>query len=311
MKGFVLPFLLILSLLFISCLCHPENTSKRKENVLYLQPGLLLNVKKPESLDLFCFLGRVKTLVRMWETAVVKVNMDADSFDHYIGASLQDVISAYELHHNSWSVLGFASKSNSINLNPFNKSCIGIHSYSNNPYEIQLFIIRVDYWRVLMVVAGILLFLAAPKLSRNPLFYYICGVTAGICLSFLILIYFFSKLLPKKPMMYGMLIGGWTVSVYLVQLLWDNFRTVLEQYGSHVLAYITSVGILSFGFCYRFGPVTDPRSRNLIKWTLQGAALLLIFLSSWFQETTVTICIILLTVYLFPASWISKFRSFW
>jgi hypothetical protein len=59
------------------------------------------------------------------------------------------------------------------------------------------FISGIDYWRVLLVGAGILLFISAPKLSNNSLFYYICGITFGICASFLILAYMMSKLLPK------------------------------------------------------------------------------------------------------------------
>jgi hypothetical protein len=55
----------------------------------------------------------------------------------------------------------------------------------------------IDYWRVLLLGAGVLLFISAPKLSNNPLFYYICGISVGLCASFLILIYMMSKLLPK------------------------------------------------------------------------------------------------------------------
>jgi len=59
------------------------------------------------------------------------------------------------------------------------------------------FISGIDYWRVLLLGAGVLLFISAPKLSTNPLFYYICGISVGICASFLILVYMMSKLLPK------------------------------------------------------------------------------------------------------------------
>jgi hypothetical protein len=60
-----------------------------------------------------------------------------------------------------------------------------------------VFFSGIDYWRVLLLGAGVLLFISAPKLSKNPLFYYVCGISVGICASFLILIYMTSKLLPK------------------------------------------------------------------------------------------------------------------
>ena len=58
-------------------------------------------------------------------------------------------------------------------------------------------ILGIDYWRVLLLTAGILLVFSAHKLSTNALFYYITGVSLGICASFLILVYVMSKLLPK------------------------------------------------------------------------------------------------------------------
>jgi len=59
------------------------------------------------------------------------------------------------------------------------------------------FISGIDYWKVLLLGAGVLLFVSAPKLSKNSLFYYICGISVGICASFLILVYMMSKLFPK------------------------------------------------------------------------------------------------------------------
>ena len=69
--------------------------------------------------------------------------------------------------------------------------------------------------------------------------------------------------------MYGFVVGGWAVVVYLFQLLWDNLRVILVDYRMYVAAYVGITGFISFIICYRFGPVTDKRSRNLIKWTLQ------------------------------------------
>lgn len=65
------------------------------------------------------------------------------------------------------------------------------------------------------------------------------------------------------------MVGGWAVGVYLIQILWQNIRTLLVNYQSSVLAYIACTGLVSFGICYRFGPVTDQRSKNLIKWMMQ------------------------------------------
>jgi len=73
----------------------------------------------------------------------------------------------------------------------------------------------------------------------------------------------------QRPIMYGFMIGGWTVGIYFLQYLWHNLRQLIEQYQSHVLSYVVFTGIISFIICYRLGPVTDQRSKNLIKWVLQ------------------------------------------
>jgi hypothetical protein len=69
--------------------------------------------------------------------------------------------------------------------------------------------------------------------------------------------------------MYGFVIGGWTVGIYFLQLIWENLRLIIMQYQNHVLSYVVFTGLISFVVCYRLGPVTDHRSKNLIKWALQ------------------------------------------
>jgi hypothetical protein len=73
----------------------------------------------------------------------------------------------------------------------------------------------------------------------------------------------------QRPVMYGFLIGGWTVGIYFLQLIWENFRLIIMQYQDYVLSYIVVTGLVSFVVCYRLGPVTNHRSKNLIKWALQ------------------------------------------
>lgn len=46
------------------------------------------------------------------------------------------------------------------------------------------------------MAAGTILFWYAQKMSRNTLFYYLSGVSIGVSLSIVILIYFCGKILP-------------------------------------------------------------------------------------------------------------------
>lgn len=47
-------------------------------------------------------------------------------------------------------------------------------------------------------------------------------------------------------MMYGVAVCGWTVGVYLLQLLWENIRVILLTYQTYVAWYIFITGFISF-----------------------------------------------------------------
>lgn len=59
------------------------------------------------------------------------------------------------------------------------------------------------------------------------------------------------------------------------------------------------------------GPVTNQRTRNLIKWTLQGVGLIGILFSSEFQEAAMAEIVLLVISFNVPKSWISKSRTYW
>lgn len=202
-----------------------------------------------------------------------------------------------------------ASKKRLLRLNPFNQSCIGIDA--TIPFKVHMNLIRVDFWRVLLLCVGLFVFFSAPSLSENSLFYYLSGVLVGISASFLIVVYMISKLIPRKPMMYGAMLGGWGLSFYFGQMVYENIRVILVTHQMYVFWYVFTSGVISFVICYRMGPPKNERSKNLIKWGLQTAAMLLIFYSSHFQEATVGINILIALIYHFPVQYIAKGKTYW
>ncbi|CAH1407213.1 unnamed protein product [Nezara viridula] len=248
--------------------------------------------------NIYCYKGKPKNIVHIWETIQLHLSLSSDEFEQFDGSSAEEVLSKIDNQKTSWNFNFYKTKKKVIKLNPFNTTCVGV--ITDNTYNIKLTRIRVDYWRILTFACGISLFLFAPKLSSNSLFYYICGVSFGTCASVLILIFIMSRLLPKKPMMYSFLVGGWTIGLYLFQFLWDNIRTIALEYQSYVFYYIIATGVISFIICYRIGPVSDPRSINIIKWLMQAVGLGLIFMSSDFKEATLAFDMLLLVCYVLP-----------
>lgn len=69
--------------------------------------------------------------------------------------------------------------------------------------------------------------------------------------------------------MIGYLGASCMLSLYAVQMLIENLNMILILYSKYILGYIVFSILVSFVICYRYGPVTNPKSINLIKWTLQ------------------------------------------
>ena len=69
--------------------------------------------------------------------------------------------------------------------------------------------------------------------------------------------------------MYLIVATGWSMSFWLAQVLWGNAQMIVLQYKDWVLWYILITSLISFGICYRFGPVTNTRTKKIIQWFLQ------------------------------------------
>lgn len=87
------------------------------------------------------------------------------------------------------------SKRKIIKINPFNQTCVGIETV--HKYTVHLNILRLDFGKMILLGIGLLLFFYAEKCSQTPLFYYLSGIFLGIFASFLVVVYFSSKLFPR------------------------------------------------------------------------------------------------------------------
>ncbi|XP_044763584.1 nuclear envelope integral membrane protein 1 [Coccinella septempunctata] len=308
--NFYIPVGVLISFYFIP---SSLTTEVRSQVVNYLVPNeeLQFNPKpftQSKRFRIYCYEGKPKSILYIWQSIFLQIDSDSEDYTQYDGPTPEIVLQDYEAHRFSWSISLFSWKSKNMKLDPFNQSCIGIHSNEN--YIVRLRVLHIDYWKVLMLVVGILIYLSAAKLCQNVLFYYISGISIGIIASFLFLIYFLSKLFPRKSIMYGVFATGWTVSLYLLQLIKDNLRTIFVMYREYVVYYTIFSGVISFIVCYRYGPIKDERTRSIIRWSLQAIGLLSIYLSSQFQEASVAQIIVLLIYHNTPSRWLSKPRNY-
>lgn len=265
-----------------------------------------------KSVDIYCYPGTEKNILALWQTIKFNIRMkDANAdFQLHIGTLPELVYEEFVEKSYGWSVNPFQRKSpRSVNIDLFNTTCMAVNT--KEKHRIDFHIIRIDIWRVLLTVLGITTIYLSKTLSSNSLFYYLCGILVGVCASFMVLVYYVSKFLPRKTLTYSILIGGWTVGVYIFQQIWENIRTIMLSYQNYVFWYSLIVGFCSFLICYKIGPPTTRRSQNLVMWTLQLVGSIMIFFSSDYQEASTGILFVTLFMKYFQHSIARFIMSYW
>ncbi|XP_052740739.1 nuclear envelope integral membrane protein [Bicyclus anynana] len=264
-----------------------------------------------QTVDIYCYTGTPKNLFTLWQTVKFNIKVKNDEFSQYLGDNPEQVYKEYTEDSYGWEVINlFQRKSHrSLSLDLFTPTCMAVNT--KQKHNIELHVQRVDLWRVLMMASGLALIFASRSLSGNPVFFYLCGIFVGVSASFMVLVYYVSKLLPKKTLTYGILIGGWTVGVYLFQQAWENVRSLVSVYQSYLVWYTLLMGFVSFVVCYRVGPPRNQRSKNLVMWTLQIVGVLVTFFSSQYQEASAAIVIAALTAKYFPQSLLLSILGYW
>ncbi|KAL3835785.1 hypothetical protein ACJMK2_021261 [Sinanodonta woodiana] len=244
------------------------------------------------------------------------------TFSTFLGNSVSEVNDAHEnsglqLLHSIFS--SFNSFLPTVNqpLTAFNQSCVGVESNTN--YTAILEIKDVDLWYVVYLATGVILFFSAKHWSRNTNLHYGTGVSLGVLASLLIIVFVIYRFLPQKLKSVGYVLFfiGSSASLWLLKhistLITHPVTGHVLDYWQWIVGYIVVMGLLSFALVYRFGPVTETRTLNLIQWFLQGLGLFLVFISTQITEVSVAFIIIMLTLYSFPRKLLyNKFsRSLW
>ncbi|KAL1403366.1 hypothetical protein pipiens_000906, partial [Culex pipiens pipiens] len=110
-------------------------------------------------------------------------------------------------------------------------------------------------------------------------------------------------------MMYGVMLGGWTLGFYFALMLFDNLRLIFVTYQVYVFWYVLVTGFISFVVCSRMGPPKNQRSKNLLKWRLRLVAIGAIFFLTTYREATTGFCIALFICYYFPRILLTRVSS--
>ncbi|XP_016992313.2 nuclear envelope integral membrane protein [Drosophila takahashii] len=277
----------------------------------FLTPGSVINVTANElgtqTLRIYCYAGKRHSVLDLFETLELRLAIGGEDYAQYGGRSPEEVREHYDEQRSLFSITLFSQKRQRLQLSPFEQQCIGISS--RQQYSVILNTIPLDLWRLAQLSLGFLIFWSARRLAKNSGFYYLAGIVVGICASLLVVIYLAAKLFPRRPMMYGVLIGGWTIGFYVLKQLADNLRLILLTYRDHVVWYLVVTGLISFLICYRIGPPRNPRSQNIIMWVLQAMGLVMVYFSSWHTSALVFLMALAFVAHYFPRSWMHYVKA--
>ncbi|NXS78592.1 NEMP1 protein, partial [Erpornis zantholeuca] len=269
----LLPGLLVLLLLFLPFLVL-EAAGAARDAIIPLQEGPASEHRESQR---FCYTNTrvprwhdiwTRTQIRVTSTRMIRVTQ-VDS---------EEELEKFSMWNLLFSFLRGKLNDTSIDVDLYSsKTCLKVELLEpGTTYSVVLFR-RFDPKLFLVFFLGLLLFFCGDTLSRSQIFYYSAGISVGLLASLLVLVYMMSKVMPKKSPVYFLLVGGWSFSLYLLQLIFKNLREICKSYWQYLLGYLLSVGLLSFAVCYRYGPLENERSINLLSWALQLLGLLLMY----------------------------------
>ncbi|XP_043939590.1 nuclear envelope integral membrane protein 1 [Protopterus annectens] len=279
--------------------------------------GFIYLTKKEESFTQPGYLCYRNTMVPGMHTVWTKVQIRIRSSRSFKVTLLENKEKLKEMEQFSfWNLITTLMKDKlndtSVTVDLFsNETCFMVEPVEKGvPYSVST-VRYLDVKLILIFLAGLLLFFYAETLSRSQVFYYSTGMSVGILASLIILIFMISRLLPKKSPFYVLLLGGWSFSLYVIQLVIQNLQSILHGYWQYVLGYVSVVGFVSFAVCYKYGPLEEERSINILSWTLQLVGLLLMY--AGIQVNKIAVALIIVAICTknmeYPAHWLYRHIS--
>ncbi|KAM4626877.1 nuclear envelope integral membrane protein 2 [Discoglossus pictus] len=184
-----------------------------------------------------------------------------------------------------------------INVNWLDERVCFDVKISSDPavYSVSIKITEFSIQHFLLFFGGVLLFFFASNLSRSVVVFYSAGVTLGVAASLIFILLIFKRFIPKHSIFCLLMSGCWVFSAYAIKYLKENITYLWSENKHYIAGYFVVAGLLSFGACYRHGPVTNQRSINLITWTLQLIACFFIYSGLTVPDVAYAVNIVLIS----------------
>jgi len=252
-----------------------------------------------DHLSTFCYTSVPSSLSLFWSSASMKMELPSNNYQVYIGPNVTSVVSLAQASESAWFYSQLPWRSKEFKISPFENICIGVQTMEE--YNITLQWKHINYMMLMVTIAGMALYWMAPTLCRNTFFHYTTGISLGLLMSVVLLTYLVQR--RFKQSLFSWMGVAYSFSVYLMTRTWFNIKEYMTEQHIHLLVgYILVTGIISFAIIYRMGPPSNPRTINLIQWSMQFVALVMVVMSSYHQAASLLLSLGLLTWSSIPAS---------
>ena len=114
----------------------------------------------------------------------------------------------------------------------------------------------------------------------------------------------------QRPVAYSVMLGGWALVAWVMSEVKSQLLPMITSYPIFITMYILVVGVTSFLFCYWKGPISHPRTFQVIQWSIQLVAMMLVYHATQLREASLILMIVIMSIYLTrtrASSWIGKF----
>ncbi|XP_054162304.1 nuclear envelope integral membrane protein 1-like [Oppia nitens] len=192
-----------------------------------------------------------------------------------------------------------------ITIPSFRLYCIAISS--SESYKWHFVVNVVDMLRVSTLLIGFILFTFGPNISRSVIFYYTSCISLGIFASFLLIFLIIGRYLPRKISALIIMLGSSTL-VFAFKILWQTFEHFLIENSFYLIIYLILSALISFALAYRFGPITNHRTLNLMQWFLQLIGLIFMVISCEIYEYSMLFILSIILVKVLPFKGLFYFK---
>ncbi|KAI8492310.1 hypothetical protein Bbelb_297630 [Branchiostoma belcheri] len=328
-------YLFLASVAMVASVCGPGDG--RIKELSKKTPSYTLHTEEIEgNFQVFCYKGEAASPFLLWSSVTVRVKSLDGAPTLYVGHNKSEVCE--KQNQQSLILYWLMISPDKVSLPPFEKSCIGVEYTSTTHIGLDKKVINV--WFPACLVFGLVVFSHAATLSSEDMRgslvieFKLCSNTRKKLADSLEVrnvmtsgahqkwgedsesIIHLTKVdeIDLKFMKSGafvLLAAGWSTALYLIQHMYLNLQSLLQEYLQYILGYLTVAGIVSFAVCYRYGPVTNERSLDLIKWGIQLIGLTFVYNGTQLPAASLTIILLAVLWANIPERLVQGLRFYW